>query len=144
MKSTPGFGRTFGMKELNLLRGARIFAGTVFVLAGFFKLLAGRAEFAQMLDTMNVPLPQVVSFAVPLLEIGVGAALCANRQTRIFAALLACDMAAAIFLVGVPGKRGRVYAAQGHTIGAEPWRLPLEIILLVICVWLAVKKDKSA
>jgi len=131
------------MNNFKFVRGARVFAGTVFVLAGLFKLLAGRGEFARMLEFSKVPLPQVISVAVPLLEIVGGAALCANRQTRIFAALLACDMIAAIVLVGIPGKRGRVFSAQGHTVGDEAWRLPLELVLLIICVWLSAKKDTA-
>lgn len=125
-------------------RMARKTAGTLFVAAGLFKLLAARGEFAHMLAWAHVPLPQVVSFAVPLLEVGGGAALCTNRKTRIFAALLAGDMAAAIFLVGVPGRRGHAFTAQGHTVGAEVWRLPLEIVLLVICLWLAWKQKDAA
>lgn len=117
------------------------FCGALFVGAGAFKLTA---PFGNYLQILHVPLPQIAALAVSALEIGGGATLLFHRRARHIATpkirrnflrlvcvALAVDMISAIFLVGIPGKRGQTHAFKGHVIGAEAWRLPLEIFLLL-------------
>ena len=122
--------------------------GTVFVLAGTLKLFA---PFGSYLELLRVPFPHLVGIGVSVLEIGGGAILLFGRRLQKFlphsgrkSALrliclgLAIDMIVAIVLVGVPGRRGQARALNGHTIGLEPWRLPLEVFLLAAMLWFIV------
>ena len=123
---------------------ARIASGTIFVLAGAFKLLV---PFGDLLAQMNVPFPQIAGRAVPLLEIIGGAILLLHRKfpqslVRLFSLALAIDMVFAIILVGAPGMQGRVQKIQNHAIGEEPWRVPLEVALLVSTLWFAWRGTK--
>ena len=120
---------------------ARLVTGTVFILAGAFKLIA---PFGDLLAQMNVPFPQTLGRAVPLLEIIGGAVLLLHRKfpqsvVRLFSLGLAVDMTFAIVLVGVPGLFGRARSIQNHAIGVEPWRIPLEIFMLLATLWFAVR-----
>lgn len=128
-----------------------VFTGVVFLLAGAFKALAvlpgespvtGRRAFAQMLVQLDVPLPFPTAAAIPALEIIGGIGLLVGRGTRLWAALLALDIIGAIFLVGLPGKSGRVISVGDTKIGGEPWRLPLEIALLLILLWLVIFPER--
>jgi len=119
--------------------------GVLFILTGAFKFIAsapggstleGRRAFAQMLLQIGVPLPFIVAAAIPALEIVGGIGLIANRGARIWAALLAFNMIGAILLVGIPGKQGRGISLGETKIGEESWRLPLEIALLLMMIWL--------
>ncbi len=138
------------MKNFPLTRFLRRFTATIFVLAGIFKLAllvfgllssARVPSFAALLATLNVPFPQLFAVGVPLLEIIGGGQLWRNRQPRLWAALLACDMSVAIALVGVPAKLGRAPKMGAMSIGGESWRLPLEIGLLALCLFLALRKE---
>lgn len=129
------------------LSSLAMLAGVLFIMAGAFKalaaspgesLLTGRRAFAQMLDQLDVPLPFVAATAIPVLEIIGGIGLIRGRGARLWAALLALDMIGAIFLVGLPGRSGEVLSIGDTKIGGEPWRLPLEIALLLLMVWLVV------
>jgi len=130
-----------------------ISAGVLFILAGTFKLLAPAPEgstpfasraFAQMLLQTGVPLPLVFAVAIPALEIIGGISLISGKGKRIFAALLALDMIGAIFLVGIPGKSGRVFSIGETKIGGEAWRLPLEIALLLLMLWVVFKREEKS
>ena len=132
-------------------RSARLFAAVVFLGAGSFKLAAnvsqlvapGRLpDFAAFLQVLEVPFPHVVAWAVPLLEVVGAACLFTRRFERIAAALLACDMAVAIASVGVPGLLGRPVRLGLYAVGQEPWRLPLEIALLLACLRIATKRSR--
>lgn len=97
-------------------------------------------SFADVLRQTGTPLPQLFAVAVPLAEIGGGAALLKNAFVRPVAAVLAMNMLFAILLVGVPGLRGERFRAGGFTIGGEAWRVPLEIGLLCGLVALAARR----
>lgn len=119
--------------------------GTVFVLAGTLKLFA---PFGSYLELLRVPFPHLVGIGVSVLEIGGGAILLFGRRLqkllprawrrnalRLVCLGLAIDMIVAIVLVGVPGRRGQAHTLNGHTIGLESWRLPLELFLLAAMLW---------
>lgn len=117
-------------------------SGVLFVAAGTFKLLLAvrggstpGGAFAVFLEQLGVPFPAFFAVAIPVLEIVGGAGLVSNRAPRLWAAALAGDMAAAIFLVGAPGRKIQMGA---HSAGGETWRLPLEVILLCALLWLLV------
>ncbi len=121
-------------------RSIAVTSGVLFVAAGALKLLlAARGgstpggEFAGFLGQLGVPFPAFFAVAVPVVEVAGGASLIFNRAPRLWAAALAGDMAVAIFLVGVPGKKIQV---GQHSVGGEAWRLPLEVILLLAMLWL--------
>jgi uncharacterized membrane protein YphA (DoxX/SURF4 family) len=125
------------------VRALRIAASLLFMAAGTFKLMMA-SSFAQMLSALAVPLPNLVARAVPLGEVAAGAVLAvasfsAARRVpamlvRAAAAFLALDMLAAIALVGWPGLQDRMQHGGAATIGKEPWRVPLEIALLLIAL----------
>lgn len=130
--------------NLKISRRIAVTAGVLFVAAGAFKLLlAARggstpsvgSAFADFLEQLGVPFPAFFAIAVPLVEVAGGAGLVFNRAPRLWAGLLACDMAAAIYLVGAPGRKIQVGA---HSVGGEAWRLPLEMILLLAMAWLLI------
>lgn len=119
----------------------RVGTSVLFVLAGTFKLFV---PFGSYLEILRVPLPQLAGIGVPLLEIGGGATLLLHRHLprawrknalRLVCLALAFDMIVAILLVGVQGRRGQAHSIGGHTIGTEPWRLPLELFLLAAMLW---------
>ncbi|HEX8835192.1 MAG TPA: DoxX family protein [Abditibacteriaceae bacterium] len=132
-----------------LATAGRLGSGAIFVAAGLFKLALSRSgesvwgerAFAQMLRDLNVPLPVFTAFAICTLEVVGGAALLKNKLVRPFAALLACDMIGAIGLVGIPGKFGHDRQEGPYRVGSEPWRLPLEVGLLLMMIWLATRTD---
>lgn len=136
-------------------KAVRLTTGTLFVLAGAFKLLApampgfagGARGFGDALQSLNVPFAPFFGWTVPLLEVAGGACLLLipNPKARVVCcALLAADMIVALILVGVPGLFGRALHAGSTTIGTEPWRVPLEIGLLLSVLFVARMKDEKA
>jgi len=122
------------------MKKLRTTTAVLFLLAGGVKLFA-LPGFATVLRTCGVPAPALAALAVPLLEIGGGGALLAGRRPRLAALALAIDMVFAIVLVGIPGARGVRFHADGHTVGGEAWRLPLELALLLTLLVLASRGD---
>jgi uncharacterized membrane protein YphA (DoxX/SURF4 family) len=129
---------------------ARLFAVGVFALAGGLKLAANAAHlaiperapgFASVLQVLGAPLPQVLGWGIPLLEVVGAWCLYTRHFERVAAALLALDMAGAIVTVGIPGLLGRPVRVGELSIGAEPWRLPLEASLLLVCLRIAARKS---
>ena len=86
----------------------------------------------------------LTALVVPPLEVVGGALLWRGQKVRAISTLLALDMLGAILSVGIPGRFGRSAEIAGHKIGTEPWRLPLEVILLLLCVWLAAGSRSGA
>jgi uncharacterized membrane protein YphA (DoxX/SURF4 family) len=123
------------------MRFLRTVPAVLFVLAGAFKLVAV-AGFRQVLTESGTPLPSLFALCVPILEIGAGLALLLNKRPRLAAAALAVDMIFALALVGIPGARGARFHSGPYTVGGEPWRVPLEVGLL-ICLLLIVARSKK-
>lgn len=127
-------------------------AASVFIVAGAFKVLLwawhwwqpSAPSFGAMLTQLGVPFASAVALAVPLLEVVAGFCILRGYLVRACAALLAIDMVVAIALVGWPGWRGRVVNIGQQSIGQEPWRLPLELLLLAAMLWLVWKPNKPA
>lgn len=122
------------------MKTLRLLIAVLFLLAGSFKLCALRG-FAAVLAQSGAPVPRFFALAVPLLEIGGGAALLLNRYSRLAAMALAVDMICAVALVGGPGARGIRFRAGSYTVGGEVWRVPLEVALLVGLVLIASYRD---
>ena len=127
-----------------LLKVLVIVSGLLFLLAGAFKFLTpapggstleGQRAFAQALSQLGVPIPVVMAALIPALEVVGGIGLISGKGRKLWALLLALDMIGAIFLVGLPGKSGRGITVGTATIGAESWRLPLEIGLLLLMLY---------
>jgi uncharacterized membrane protein YphA (DoxX/SURF4 family) len=119
--------------------------GLLFVAAGLLKLLlppsgpgfqGGARGFGQLLATLHVPLPIVFGHLVPAAEVLGGLGLMTHRYRRVWAVPLIIDMVMAISLVGLPGALGRPVRIGSVVIGDEPWRLPLEVVLLAVLLWL--------
>jgi uncharacterized membrane protein YphA (DoxX/SURF4 family) len=119
--------------------------GLLFVAAGLLKFLlpspgpgfpGGARTFGHMLETLGVPLPMVFGYLVPATEVLGGLGLMTRRYKRLWAVPLIIDMVVAIAFVGLPGALGRPVRIGSTVIGAEPWRLPLEVGLLVALLWL--------
>lgn len=104
--------------------------------------LLGGPNFADFARALHLPFPQLFAIALPLVEIGGGACLLLNRQIRPAAALLAIDMLFAIGLVGAPGLRGQAIKIGVTSVGTEAWRVPLEVMLLVAMLFLAMERKK--
>ncbi len=85
----------------------------------------------------------LTALIVPPLEVGCGVLLWRGSSVRLGSALLALDMLGAIASVGVPGRLGRSAQVSGIKVGAEPWRLPLEVALLLACAWLAARREDA-
>lgn len=127
-----------------LPRRLALTTGVLFIAAGAFKLLlaaqggstpATDSAFAELLKQLGVPFPGFFAVAVPLVEVIGGSGLALNFAPRLWAAALTGDMAAAIFLVGAPGRRIQV---GEYSAGGEAWRLPLELFLLGALLWILV------
>lgn len=78
----------------------RIIVGIVFIAHGSQKLFVfGIHGVVGAFGQMGVPLPQIAGPLIAILEFAGGIGLVIGFLTRIFAALLACDMLGAILLV---------------------------------------------
>jgi uncharacterized membrane protein YphA (DoxX/SURF4 family) len=87
-----------------------------------------------------VPQAQLVANAVCALEILGGLLLIAGTAVRPVAVLLAANMIGAIVTLSGPGAFGKPVHIREWELGAEPWRLPVEVAMLVAMVWLAARK----
>jgi uncharacterized membrane protein YphA (DoxX/SURF4 family) len=128
------------------VRALRAVTGIGFIAAGAFKLLL-LPRFEPVLAALGVPWPALFAALVPLGEIAAGCAFLAQhhqpRLLRWCGAFLACDMLAAIALVGWRGIRGQSLQVAGFSLGGEPWRLPLEIALLLVALHAVVHPGKA-
>src|SRR5687767_5123554 len=77
----------------------RIAMGVVFIAHGMQKFDAGVDGFAGFLTSLNVPLPELMKWVVPLLEVGGGILLILGLATRVVAVLFALEMVGTILLV---------------------------------------------
>lgn len=81
----------------------RVAVGLVFAVHGAQKLLLfGIGGTAGFLGSLGIPLPEVAAIAVILVELVGGLALLIGLGTRYVAALLAVNMAVALFTVHLP------------------------------------------
>jgi putative oxidoreductase len=89
----------------------RLVLGLVFVMHGYQKLfIFGLSGAAGAFEAMGVPLPQVTSALIAVLELGAGLALILGLLTEWAALGLAGDMLGAILMVKL---RGGFFAPQG-------------------------------
>ncbi len=77
----------------------RIAVGVVFIAHGMQKFNNGVDGFAGFLTSLNVPLPELMKWVVPLLEVGGGLLLILGLATRLVAVLFALEMVGTILLV---------------------------------------------
>lgn len=139
----------------------RIFAGLVFIFLGqakFFdsihlgtaaiSLPRGPEGFALYLSAIGVPFPLFNAYLVCLAEILCGALLLispfllqpySSYATRLAALPLMVDMIVATLTVGVPNALGHPVRIHDIAVTEQPWRLPLEVCLLVITLYLLVR-----
>lgn len=103
----------------------RLGPAIVFLTHGYLKLLGGEHDRTVALFlTVNLPLPEGLAWFVGAIELLGGLALLTGIFIRPFAALLAVEMAVAIYKVRLP---------QGF-VGA--WEF--ELTLLLVCLGLAL------
>jgi uncharacterized membrane protein YphA (DoxX/SURF4 family) len=142
----PAFGVVAPQQMHFAVRALRSITGIVFVVAGGFKLLL-LPRFEPVLAALGVPWPGLFAILVPVGEIAAGCTLLAQhhrpRLVRWSGVFLACDMLGAIALVGWRGARGQSLQVAGFSLGGEPWRLPLEIVLLLVAVHAVVHPGKA-
>lgn len=109
----------------------RLAPGLIFLIHGYLKLFGGHHDRTVALFlTVNIPFAEVTAWLIGALELTGGLALLARRLVRPFAALLAVEMAVAIYRVRLP---------QGF-VGA--WEF--ELTLLFVCLGLAILGDRPA
>ncbi|HEX8235069.1 MAG TPA: DoxX family protein [Abditibacteriaceae bacterium] len=142
----PGFEVAAPQRVHFAVRALRNIAGLVFIMAGAFKFLL-LSRFEPVLATLGVPWPGLFACMVSLGEIAGGCVLLAQHHrpwlVRWSGAFLACDMVAAIALVGWRGARGQALQVAGFSLGGESWRLPLEIALLLVALHAVVHPGKA-
>jgi uncharacterized membrane protein YphA (DoxX/SURF4 family) len=146
LKNEPGF-EVIAPQRVHIgVRALRSSAGLVFIVAGAFKFLL-LPRFEPVLATLGVPWPALFACMVPLGEIAGGCVLTAQHHrsqlVRWSGAFLACDMLAAIALIGWRGARGQSLQVAGFSLGGESWRLPLEIALLLVALHAALHPGKA-
>ncbi len=132
----------------------RAMAGAVFITLGQMKLFdsillgtdavtipQGPEGFAQYLAAIGIPFPLFNAYMVCLVEMLCGLGLVASAflpspglLTRLCALPLTGDMIVALGTVGVPNLLGRPVVMDGVAVTTQAWRLPLEGVLLVICL----------
>lgn len=77
----------------------RIVLGIIFIAHGWPKLTGGIEETATLLTALSVPVPEVMAWAIAVLEVGGGAFLLVGYLVVPAALLLAVHMTLGIFLV---------------------------------------------
>lgn len=77
----------------------RIAMGIVFIAHGMQKFNNGVDGFAGFLTSLNVPLPELMKWVVPILEVGGGILLILGLATRLAAVLLAILMVFTLTMV---------------------------------------------
>ncbi|HLE77584.1 MAG TPA: DoxX family protein [bacterium] len=103
----------------------RLGPAVVFLLHGYLKLWGGEHDRTVALFlTVNLPQPELLAWFIGTLEFLGGVALLSGMLMRPFAALLALEMAVAIYRVRLP---------QGFIGGWE-----FELTLLFVCLGLAL------
>ena len=115
-------------RRLGRLRALAAAAGVVFVGFGAAKFVNHGAELASF-RTYGLPAPELLVYAVGVLELAGGLALIAGRGLRIAALFLAGDMVAAIAVSGI---------GEG-----EPISLTLAPALLVVTAAVAAQTPSS-
>ena len=133
-------------------------AGLVFLVFGLMKafqttlpLLLGAPElqvttgaegFARVLEGLGIPFPLLNAWVVIVLEpvCGLGLILGAwTRGTRLVTCLSALPMAgdmSVALLVGLRQVHGQPIILDGFAVMNQPWRLPLEVALLLCMLYL--------
>lgn len=82
----------------------RLIAGAIFIMHGHQKVfIFGFAGVTTAFTQMGVPMAKLVAPFIAALELVGGFALLFGAFTRVFAALLACDMLGAISIVHIHG-----------------------------------------
>jgi putative oxidoreductase len=132
--------------------------GVIFILFGLMKsstpalpilvgargleVASGPEGFSLLLSELGVPFPLFNAWLVITVEVVCGLGLIFSARlpgtallTRLFALPLAVDMAVAT-LVGVRNVLGQPIEVNGFLVMYQPWRLPLELGLLVGVVYL--------
>lgn len=103
----------------------RVVAGAVFVAHGVGKVADGIDGFAGFVESLGIPAPTVVAYAVTGLELIGGALLIVGLLSRVAGALLALEMLATAFVVKV-GLQGTALIASGGT----GWELDIALFAL--------------
>ena len=106
---------------------ARLVVGVMFCASGWGKL-HGLQGFGDWFADLGIPFPHVNAVFVATLEFVGGAGLVVGLGTRVFAFLLAFNMAVALITVGPQ--------SDAKTLG--DWLFKSETLLIVIFIWLMV------
>ncbi|HZI14868.1 MAG TPA: DoxX family protein [Myxococcus sp.] len=138
----------------------RVIAGVVFVFLGqakFFDsihlgtdtvLPRGPEGFAMYLSAIGVPFPLFNAYMVCWVEMICGLLLMVGailprpwsvHVTRLSACPLMADMLVAFFTVGLPTLLGHPVRVNDIAVTAQAWRLPLEVMLLLITFYLVLR-----
>ncbi len=113
----------------------RLGLGIIFIVAGAGKVFGigpkstgGISGFAGFLAQLGVPAPELFAWIVALVELVGGLFILAGLFTRYMAALVATDMAVAIWLVHIP---------NGFAVDNGGYEFPLALLLLAIALILS-------
>lgn len=107
----------------------RVVVGAVFIFHGGMKLFTfGIHGVAGMMGGLHVPLPMVAATVVTLVEFFGGIFLVLGLFTRWAAALIACDMLGAIYLV---------HFKHGFDVSKGGYEFALTLLGAAICLMLS-------
>jgi putative oxidoreductase len=109
----------------------RVVAGGLMAFHGWRKLSGGVDRFVPSVRSLGIPLPEMTAWLVTLLEFGGGLAIVIGALTRLFALLLAVEMALTTLLVKLDAG---VIAPQGAGAGAELDLLFLAAFLALVAI----------
>lgn len=108
----------------------RLGPGLIFIIHGYLKLFGGQHnQTVALFLTTNIPSPELTAWVIGALELVGGVALFLGILVRPFAALLAVEMAVAIYKVRLP---------QGFLGGWE-----FELSVLFVCAGLALARSEG-